>query len=97
MNTYALIVKKTYTDLTTQLFIDRYDVEKVFDSEEEAYASLPQYDVYIRLMIDKIDTNGVLKGYETKVLSLEGELTKEQVQAMLTAAPDMLWGRGKSI
>ena len=97
MNTYALIVKKTYSDLTTQLFIDRYDVEKVFNSEEEAYASLAQYDVYIRLMIDKIDTNGVLKGYETKVLSFEGELTKEQVQAIISSAPDMLWGRGKSI
>ena len=97
MNTYALGVKKTYTDLTTSLDKEVYEVEKVFNEEEEALASIPQYDIYIRLMMNKIDTNGILKAYETKVLSFEGELTKDQIQAMLTSAPDMLWGRGKSI
>ena len=96
METYALAVKKNYTDLSTGLDKDVYAIEAVYDAEEEALASIPQYDVFIKLAINSIDTNGILKGFESKVIRFEGKLDRIQAQALFDSASEMIWNSSKT-
>ena len=86
MNTYALCIKRTYKDLTTSIDKDVFEIVDVYGNQEEAEDALLGYDVYARLYLNKIDTKGIFKSFVSKVITFEGQVTKEQAQAMMDAS-----------
>lgn len=93
--TYAVLAKKTYQDLTTSLEVDVYEAIKVLDNADEANETREQYEAYCGMLVNKIDSNGIFKYVDTKVVALEGKYTLDQVSTMLRVAKDFVWNRGR--
>jgi xanthine dehydrogenase molybdopterin-binding subunit B len=95
MYTYAVVVKKTYQDLSTSLSTDVYEVPKVFDNEDDAQTTLLDYIAYSAVIRNKIDVNGLITDVDVKTISLEGNYSIEQVKALLNVAGPSIWNKGK--
>ena len=95
MNTYALVMKKTYTELVSQVDRDYYETINVYQSPEQADYESERFNtsfiVYRNQFLGKIDTKGILKSVETRVLVFDGQLDKQSVQGILNASGGTIW------
>ena len=89
--TYAVIVKKEYQDLVTTLSNDKFEVVNVFDNIDDANVLLSEQEGIMLSNLNKIDTNGILLSYQTKILPLEGKYDIIQVQSIVNALQNKIF------
>ena len=89
--TYAIVIRKEYQNIVTTLSEVIYEVVDVYDSFEMADNMLKNTEGELLSNLNKIDSNGFFKSFQSKILPMEGKYDKTQAQSIVNVLKDKVF------